>query len=267
MVTSICETCGKEVARGGSKPARFCSKECMAVWQRTQKPVDREWLYQKYVVEKIGAYKIAKMVNRNAGQVRQWLIGYGIPIREKWQGNVPSGGKHQDEQWLRDEYGKGRSIAEIAELAEVVPATIFRYMKKFGLPTRSAAETLRLQGRTNGLSGIDNPMYGKRGVESSNWQGGVTPERQAFYSSIEWAEVVPVIWKRDEAACQRCGKKPVGKGNNDFHIHHIASFSVRHLRAEPSNLVLLCKECHTWVHSKANKAKLFIKEHEPTIDT
>ena len=39
---------------------------------------------------------------------------------------------------------------------------------------------------------------------------------------------------------------------NDLHIHHIVSFADTDLRAEVSNLVLLCVKCHRFVHSKNN---------------
>lgn len=36
------------------------------------------------------------------------------------------------------------------------------------------------------------------------------------------------------------------------HIHHIVSFAVKGLRAEVTNLALLCVACHRYVHSKRN---------------
>ena len=95
-------------------------------------------------------------------------------------------------------------------------------------------------------------MYGKTGEANPNWKGGVTPERQALYSSLEWAEVVKVVWARDKAICQRCGEP--GK-----HIHHIVSFAVPELRADADNLILLCRDCHSWVHSRKNTEGEFVK--------
>jgi predicted HNH restriction endonuclease len=51
-----------------------------------------------------------------------------------------------------------------------------------------------------------------------------------------------------------------------FHIHHVVSFMVRELRAEPDNLVLLCKKCHLFVHSRKNKTSEFIKELDKVED-
>ncbi len=99
--------------------------------------------------------------------------------------------------------------------------------------------------------------YNTKGSNNPNWKGGISAERQSFYSSISWANIIKIIWVRDKHTCQRCGK--TRKSGIDFAIHHIVSFKNIELRAEPSNLILLCKECHHWIHSNNNKNKQFIK--------
>ena len=41
-------------------------------------------------------------------------------------------------------------------------------------------------------------------------------------------------------------------------VHHIEPFVVVELRAELSNLVLLCTACHDWVHGKLNTERLYL---------
>ena len=84
----------------------------------------------------------------------------------------------------------------------------------------------------------------KRGENSSNWNGGITPERQEFYISDEWKKACSEVYKRDNAQCQRCGNK------DNLHVHHIVTFANKKLRADIDNLVLLCAKCHRFVHSK-----------------
>lgn len=163
-----------------------------------------------------------------------------------------------DKAWLEQEYVvKQRSTGEIAQQFGVTDAAIIFWLRYHQIPRRTISEARAI--KRWGVPGSKNPMYGKRGKDSTNWKGGSTPERQAFYSSIEWRAVVPLVWKRDNATCQRCGHRHYYKDTVHFCIHHIVSFRVKEMRTELSNLVLLCTSCHLWVHSKANVNREFIE--------
>lgn len=268
MVKSHCEWCGVEVKRGGTRPGRFCSFACKGAWQRTQKPVDEAWLRQKYVDEGLSTYQIAAIVGRNPKQVYNWLLGYDIKTRERqWDmESVVSRVARQSasvqpfhsEEWLRCEYGeKRRSAREIADQFGVTAANILHWLRRFGIPRRTTREIRAT--KHWGMTGAANGMYGRRGADHPNWQGGRTPERQAFYSSQEWKQALIEVTRRDGNVCCRCGVKSYGrKGRKSYHIHHIVSFSVPELRTELSNLVTLCGVCHRWVHSRQNVDREFL---------
>jgi 5-methylcytosine-specific restriction endonuclease McrA len=103
-------------------------------------------------------------------------------------------------------------------------------------------------------------MWNKRGELNPRWLGGVTPERQSFYTSKEWKAACSFVWKRDHATCRRCGIHRDESKDIPFHIHHIVSFADKNLRADPSNLVLLCETCHQFVHSKRNTKNEFLSK-------
>lgn len=262
MVSSKCGICGKEVVRAGFKAGRFCSRACASEHRRTWKPVSRDWLHQKYVIEGLGTVQIGRLVSRHPKRVYEWLVNLGIPTREKWHGNVPDCKPFHDPVWLAAEYAKGRSPYDIAEELGVASGTIYKYLAKAGIETRAAAETTRLSGKQQGAKGERNAMYGRKGSASPTWKGGHTPERQAFYNTQEWAVACLAAWKRDDATCQRCETRKSDESQK-YCVHHIVSFAVAHLRAEPSNLILLCDECHRWVHSRKNKDREFIEEFDP----
>lgn len=102
----------------------------------------------------------------------------------------------------------------------------------------------------------------QEGVHSPSWKGGVTKERQSIYSSEEWKKAVKRVWNRDDATCQRCGMKKSINTDNKFHIHHLYPFAdYDYLRKNTDNLVLLCRDCHLFVHSNKNKfSEFMIKE-------
>jgi hypothetical protein len=147
-----------------------------------------------------------------------------------------------------------RSMSDIASEFGVTDAAVRFWIRRHGIPTRSVAEARAI--KHWGPSGEANPMFGRTGQGNPNWKGGHTPDRQGFYSSMEWAEASRAVWKRDKSTCQRCGSTPTERGT--FHIHHIVPFAVKELRSELTNLVLLCSTCHRWVHSRSNTERLFI---------
>jgi len=259
MIESNCKQCGKKIVRLGSKAGVFCSIACKAEWQRSQKPVDKGWLYQKYVLEGLGAYRIGRIVKRDPKRVYEWLVDYGIPIRKRdWNVDGSEPELYWDRNWLYQEYVVNqRSAADIASDFDCEESNILYFLGKHGIETRTVSEAREI--KYWGLVGEQNGMYGKSGPDCPNWRGGITPERQAFYSSQEWSDAVRDVWKRDQAICQRCG---VYANDHDglFHIHHIVSFQCKELRAEIDNLVLLCDRCHWFVHSLENTEKEFLDE-------
>ncbi len=160
-----------------------------------------------------------------------------------------------DREYLLAQYSTmEKSASEIAAEHGCKANNILYWLHKHNIPRRSIHEARQV--KHWGLVGASNGMYGKTGAENPNWRGGITPERQALYSSEEWATVVVKVWKRDEATCQRCREhKTAGM---EFHIHHIKGFACVELRTYTPNLVLLCDKCHHFVHSKANTEKEFI---------
>jgi hypothetical protein len=157
--------------------------------------------------------------------------------------------------WLINEYiVNNKSANQIAIEQGCKENNILYFLEKFFIKIRTMNEIRTY--KHWGLNGQDNPMYNKIGELNPNWKGGVTPYRQIFYASEEWKLVCRKVWKRDNAQCQRCQIK-YNEGI-PLHIHHIISFSNEDLRADENNLILLCKVCHHWVHSKKNIKRDFL---------
>jgi 5-methylcytosine-specific restriction endonuclease McrA len=196
--------------------------------EQTSPHTDRDWLYKKYHIEQLGLPEIGAIVKRDAKTIFYWMRKHKIPTR-------PRGSDQR--QWLR------------------VGNTLRLGMKASEEAIRNTRAATIRRGQLPYLKNGVHYNKGKRGAVVWNWRGGVTPERQTFYRSDEWKAIVRSIWQRDDAICQRCGldSRTIDKTKTrPFHIHHIVSFAVRALRMEPTNLILLCHDCHMWVHSKQN---------------
>ena len=164
-----------------------------------------------------------------------------------------------DKDWLNNEYViKKRSCGDIAKDFNVTESSILFWLKKHGINRRNISQSR--SAKKWGQMGSDNPMWNKRGELNPMWKGGVTPERQSFYSSQEWKNACSYVWKRDNATCNRCGIHRDESMDIPFHIHHIISFAEKEMRAEPSNLILVCEPCHRWIHSKKNTKNEYLQK-------
>ena len=255
MTRSLCKQCGEPIIRRGSRAPIFCGLSCKACWQRNQKPITRDELKHLYVDRGLGTYAISRIVRRDPKRVYQWLRNYEIPLRSRRWSIQPKTQPYHDREWLVREYvAKKRSAAEIAAEFGVDENTILFFLGRLLIPRRTTAE-VRAH-KHWGATGETNPMFGRTGASNPHWKGGVTPQRQAFYLSTEWKRACAEVWKRDKATCRRCGQK--SKSGSTLHVHHIASFAVRSLRAKASNLILLCRECHRFIHSARNVRKALL---------
>lgn len=80
---------------------------------------------------------------------------------------------------------------------------------------------------------------------------------KAFYKSREWQEVRELIRKRDRYLCKHCGQY----GEEVHHIIHLTPENIwdEKITLNPSNLELLCRECHKKEH-KRDRANGHIKD-------
>ena len=168
--------------------------------------------------------------------------------------------------WLYMAYVvQGKSAYDIAQQFGCTENNILYWLNKHSIPRRTISETRQV--KHWGLTGSKNGMYGATGDKNPNWKGGVTADRQAFYVSQEWKRLNQKVWARDKATCQNCKKICKKKGGKSWHIHHMISFQDEDYRSRLDNLVLFCRECHRWVHSKGNINGDWIIERECTEDS
>lgn len=165
---------------------------------------------------------------------------------QHWRSPKP----HWDRAWLEGEYLTGmRSAAHIATEMGCDENNILYWLAKHGIPRRSMSQVRAV--KHWGASGAANPMHGKRGALNPRYVDGSSPDRQRAYAQGEGKAFLRSILKRDGYRCRRC--QASNSGERSLHVHHIAPWAGNErLRFDPSNVVTLCRPCHSWVHSKAN---------------
>lgn len=195
--------------------------------------MDKQYLIDEYITKKRTCNDIAKDVNKDPKTVWSWLKKYNIPTRQRGGESSSGSFKKGSNLWIG---------------------------KKHKEETKQKIREARLKdGHVPYLKNGEHWLKSIGKEKHPNYKGGLTPERQSFYSSLDWIELVKKVWSRDNAICQNCGKHHNTESNRgNFHIHHITSFQVKEKRLDLDNLVLLCKECHRWVHSKNNINNKFI---------
>ncbi len=240
MVESKCKQCGNDIMKAGYTPGVFCNRKCKGDWQMDQKPWTKEWLYQKYIIEKMSTADIGKIVKRNPKQVYFWLKGFNIKLRTRKEGTTIFNTKKSTRK-LRSESGqRPMSEEQKKKLSDIA----------IGKPRPC-------------VLGSKNGMYGRTGSSHPNWKGGGTPERQSFYVSLDWKNMSKKIWKKYNSTCQSCNTHVKDKKEIEgtLHIHHLKSFTkYPEDRLSENNLILVCKSCHQWIHSNKNTKKEYIND-------
>lgn len=199
----------------------------------TNRPSDAD-LRRLYVDDARSCPDIAREIGCDPTTVRAWLTSAGVPLRPRGHNN---------------RFQPGQPSA-------------FRGHR------HSSAALAKIEAATRARGGVPYLRQGQHWLknappeENPRWLGGVTPERQAFYRTPAWKAACVTVYARADGYCERCeaDSRPMRRAKGAFHIHHIVSFKLVALRAEISNLVLLCRDCHLWVHSSANVDRHFLAE-------
>lgn len=95
------------------------------------------------------------------------------------------------------------------------------------------------------------------GENSPTWKGGKSHHYIGnFFTARKECR------KRDNYTCQLCGitEEKYGQQLSVHHIKNYRTFVDKIEANQLDNLICLCEPCHRFIHSKANKDKLFIEE-------
>ncbi len=243
---------------------------------------NRDWLYQKYVNEKLHMWEIAKLINVSRTAIWVWIDKFKIERPKPL---------HENKEWLYLKYIKEKlSSIEIGNLSNACGETILKWMEFYDIPRRSFKEINSGKNAPNwGKKGKLSPRWGTRHSEETkkkistmlkgkikgrkqsgahiekriktrrenhqvstnwpireehhNWKGGISKLPYSFEFNNKLKEQIK---NRDNFLCQKCGIHE-GILKRGLYIHHV---DYDKQNCDPSNLLSLCVSCNFKVNYK-----------------
>lgn len=188
------------------------------------KILTKDFLIKNYVLENRTSYNISRMLNCGRSTICLYLKKYKIKVRNNRISQSSNLCNLITKKFLQKEYIKNKkSCKKLSQEVGCDSQTIFRYLKKYNIKTRSKTEAQLL---------VDRKM--KR---NSSWINGSS---FAPYS-IDWTtKLKEKIRARDNHKCQQCAME-----QNSYYrkldVHHI---DYNKENCDENNLISLCQECH-----------------------
>lgn len=258
--------------------------------------MERNWLEQKYIKEKLSMATIAKMAGCSAPTVQNYLNRFNIPTRsvsEALTGKrlsshvkdilLAAGNIARQEKSL-----KGVSEGEKARLAKIrhdrtgIPHSeaTKEKMRQRALGRKNSEATKKKMSETRKnnpekYSGKNHPLFGKKrpdvtGNRNPNWNGGVSSIYRKMRQSAKYKEWRQACFERDRFACQTCGKtntvvnvdhiKPFALIIAEHKIKTIEQFYACGEMWNMNNGRTLCVSCHEQTPTFGSKTRLLLKE-------
>ncbi|PEB52508.1 hypothetical protein COO03_11825 [Bacillus sp. AFS098217] len=88
------------------------------------------------------------------------------------------------------------------------------------------------------------------GENSPKWNGNKFYQSVTYEHNKRMAEIRRWIIE-DRECCERCGKRC--EDESEFHAHHKRSVEHEESRYDLSNIILLCRSCHTKIHVRGEE--------------
>ncbi|KPJ63789.1 hypothetical protein AMJ44_14010 [candidate division WOR-1 bacterium DG_54_3] len=108
-----------------------------AISIKNKEYMNRNWLYQKYEIEKLGAPEIARLCQCGDSVIYNWLNRFKIPRRNRSDAHFVTPVRNLTVAWLRKKYiDENLSCSDIAKISNCSRSSISRRLGKFGIPKK-----------------------------------------------------------------------------------------------------------------------------------
>lgn len=131
--------------------------ESLSILRIGNNPVkNKDWLETKYIDEELTMEEIAELADVSYGTVRNYLKKHDIEISydNRGGGNIAAATsigkeidlKYRDRKWLEHKYwAELLSTRDIAELCNVSPSAVHKWLDRHGIETRSNSQACKLR--------------------------------------------------------------------------------------------------------------------------
>lgn len=199
-----------------------------------RKTVTREWLYDQYIVQKLGTRAVAKKLDCSRNTVCKLLHAHNIKVRPP---NTP--------------YKGPRIPKKICKICgkEYKPHTFERAKKSHACSEKCYGIFVQNDPELRQIA-INNLPQDTRGENNGNWHGGTSREPYPFDFDLDMKDQIRQL---DNFTCQLCSKSQdenIKQYSERLSCHHI-----NYLKEDlqPKNLISLCRNCHARVHGKTQR--------------
>jgi len=118
----------------------YCKKHAAQMSQyAVDKLQDRNWLFEKRIVDKMSYKEIGKLIGTSEQPVKHWCKLHEIPVVRYNESNSTVKTYLADKDWLYDQHiNKHKKISEIANEIGSSTSTVSLWIRKHGIPTNEA---------------------------------------------------------------------------------------------------------------------------------
>jgi len=102
---------------------------------------NKEWLYNKYVKEKLSTYQVGRLSKIGGQTISKWLKKYNIPIRSRGESNHffciqrMKSNEYYNKKWLHQKYIiEGLSAVKISRICGINDVKIGCWLREFNIP-------------------------------------------------------------------------------------------------------------------------------------
>lgn len=199
---------------------------------------DKQWLYNKYIIQSLTAESIGTEIGTTKYSVCRALKFHGIKTRIHTS-RYP---QLNDKEWLTNQYCKfKKSVRQIAIEVGTTCGNVYSALDVLKIPMRDFQEAIRILYPT-----------GRFGELSSNWKNGISKIAKNIRTCKRYKIWHKRVKTRDGNICQVCG----GFGDQVDHIVSFAfilhKYSIKNRKQadncselwDINNGRVLCRKCH-----------------------